>query len=118
MNKIHNTKKLGMARTIIFPRGKKFLAVCLDFDIIEEAKTRQEVETNIKEAITGYIENICKNNLSDNLLNRHADKKYWDMYREHLNLLAEKENFKKAPNNIKKTSSFAWPISLNAMCAI
>jgi len=105
-----------MARTIIFPRGKRFIAVCLDFDIIEEATTREKVETSIKEAIRGYIENICKNNLSDKLLNRHADEKYWKMYKEHLNLLAEKENLKSAPKNIQNASSFNWPINIKMMC--
>lgn len=78
MNNIFNTKKQGVVRTIIFKKGKVFEAVCLDFDLIEEAKTLVEAKNQIKEAVVGYVQNVCKNNLSDELLNRHADKKYWD----------------------------------------
>ena len=80
MNSINNTKKSGVARTIIFPFGKNYKAVCLDFDIIEEAKTREGVEKQIKEAVIGYIKNVCKNNLDDRLLNRHAEKKNCGVY--------------------------------------
>ena len=50
----------GMVAQIGFPSGKNYKAVCLDFDIIEESKTREEVEKQIKEAIVGYIKNVCK----------------------------------------------------------
>ena len=62
-----NTKKRGVAKTIIFKNGRLFKAVCLDFDLIEEAKTREEVEKQIREAVNGYIKNVCKNNLDDAL---------------------------------------------------
>lgn len=114
-----NTKKRGVARTIIFRSGLLFKAVCLDFDIIEEAETREGVEEKIREAIIGYIKNVCKNNLSDELLNRHAEKRYWNMYYKYLELLAEKnakkisnENF----NEIAKTSFFTMPIDSKVLC--
>jgi predicted RNase H-like HicB family nuclease len=79
MNKT-NTKNSGIARTIVFPCKGGFLAVCLDFNIIEEWETKEEAEESIKEAVAGYIECIRINNLDDQLLNRHASKKYWKMY--------------------------------------
>ncbi len=99
-----NTKKSGTARIIIFKSKAIFKAVCLDFDIIEEAKNRDEVEKNIKEAVLGYIENVCKNNLDENLLNRHADKRYWNMYYKYLKLIGSEKS---------KKNSFAFNSLLN-----
>jgi len=118
MNSANNTKKSGVARTIIFPSGKNYKAVCLDFDIVEEAKTGEEVERQIKEAIVGYIKNVCKNNLDDRLLNRHAEKKYWDIYYKHIERITKKEKSPKANivHPIDLTSMFTTPINLRAYC--
>lgn len=107
-----NTKRSGLARIIIFKSRGFFKAVCLDFDIIEEADNRVEVEKNIREAVLGYIENICKNNLDEKLLNRRADKRYWNMYYKYLELIG-KEKSKKTflvNNVINNTSFFTMPI--------
>jgi hypothetical protein len=120
MNNIFNTKKGGVVRTIIFKNGRSFKAVCLDFDIIEEAKTSREAEKQIKEAIIGYIKNIYKNKLDDALLNRPAEKKYWDMYNQYIEVLAEK-NKKKNVSNFSKmanASIFTMPINSSAMCQV
>lgn len=115
MNKNINTKKGGIARTIIFKSGKLFKAVCLDFDIIEEANTRSEVEIQIKEAVIGYIENVCKNNLDDSLLNRHADKKYWDLYNKYLKVI-KNNKIEKNTSDINNTSIFTIPINSEITC--
>lgn len=73
-----NTKDGGIAQIKIFPYYKKrFLAVCLDFDIIEELDTLEEARQSIEEAVTGYIETVRQVNFSDDLLNRPASKIYW-----------------------------------------
>ena len=111
MTKI-NTKKSGVVRTIIFPIRGGYRAVCLDFDIIEEAGTRVEVEEQIKEAITGYVANICKNKLDDSLLNRHADKRYWDMYDAYQKFItAKKEIVTKNLATTNKVSLFTTPVA-------
>jgi hypothetical protein len=51
MNGMFNTKKAGTARAIIFQSGKSFKAVCLDFDIIEEASTMEKAEKKIRERL-------------------------------------------------------------------
>ncbi len=112
--KIKNNKKKGLARIIILKTGKKYKAICLDFDIIEEADTRDIVEKSIKEAIIGYVENICKNNLDDKLLNRSADEKYWKIYREYLKKI-EKQ---KVSSDVSETSIFTLPINQKKMCII
>jgi hypothetical protein len=118
MNKIINTKKSGMARAIIFKSGKVFKAVCLDFDLIEEAKTMTDAENLIKEAVVGYIKNVCKNNLSDELLNRPAKKKYWDIYHKYLEYITKREGTKKLEGDcsVDLTSMFTIPINSKAYC--
>ncbi|MFH1428017.1 MAG: hypothetical protein ABIG60_05870 [Patescibacteria group bacterium] len=113
-----NTKKRGVARTIIFKSGRLFKAVCLDFDIIEEAKTSEEVEKQVREAVVGYIKNICKNDLDDSLLNRHAEKRYWDIYYKHIKLISSKKEIAPKMNDksVDLTSMFTIPINLRAFC--
>ncbi|MBI5254599.1 hypothetical protein HY932_02360 [Candidatus Falkowbacteria bacterium] len=112
---ITNTKRSGIARTIIFKSSRKFKAVCLDFDIIEEASTREAAEIQIKEAIIGYIKNVCKNKLDDKLLNRHAEKKYWDRYFKYLRLI---EKPQRIVNNIESISMFTMPINAKMLCSV
>ena len=78
-----NTKKFGIARILIIPQKNKFEAVCLDFDLIEEAQTLREAKKLIEAAVRGYVVNICKNGLDDSLLNRPAAKKYWKMFEQY-----------------------------------
>ncbi|OGM93846.1 hypothetical protein A2524_00635 [Candidatus Wolfebacteria bacterium RIFOXYD12_FULL_48_21] len=110
MTKI-NTKKSGVVRTIIFPIRGGYRAVCLDFDIIEEASTRLEVEEQIKEVIVGYVANICKNKLNDALLNRHADKRYWDMYDSYQKLITAKREAVNTSSATNKVSLFTTPVA-------
>lgn len=105
-----NTKRQGVARIIIFPFSKGFKAVCLDFDLIEEAKTREEVEKEIRLSVMAYVENICRNNLSDDLLNRHADPKYWKMFENYQKFITLKRPTETFTPNIKASSFFSVPV--------
>jgi len=100
---------------MIFPCKEGYMAVCLDFNIIEEDENREDLEKSIKEAVIGYVEVICKNNLDDSLLNRHADKKYWKMYESYLKMMENKDK-KPVSANLKKSSLFTFPISNNCEC--
>jgi predicted RNase H-like HicB family nuclease len=108
MNKA-NTRNSGIVRTIVFPCKTGFLGVCLDFNIIEEGEIREEVEASMREAVTGYMECVCKNNLDDWLLNRRADKRYRKIYQSYLDLIRNKAK-KPVSSNLKKTSLFVYPI--------
>jgi len=109
MNKA-NTKSSGIARVIVFPCKKGFLAVCLDFDIIEEGEVKEDLEKSIKEAVIGYIECVRKCNLNDELLNRHADKRYWKIYESYLDLIGNKVK-KPISSKLKQTSLFVYSIN-------
>ncbi len=110
--KLLNTKKSGIARVMIYKTDKIFRAVCLDFDLIEEADSYDEVEEQIRESVEGYVENICKNDLDDELLNRQAPLKYWKRYRAHLRSM-EKERPEK-----KCAWSFSVPVPSLVDCSI
>lgn len=116
MNKI-NTKNIGLARIIIFPCRGGFRAVCLDFDLIEDGETREEVENNIKESVIGYIKTVCKCNLDDQLLNRHANKRYWKIYESYLDLIRNKAK-KPVSANLKNSSFFTFPINTDCNCLV
>lgn len=108
-----NTKKRGLARVIILPFSKGYKAVCLDFDLIEEAETFEEVNRQIRESVTGYIENVFRNNLPDELLNRPAEARYWEMFEEYSKYIAEKKiRTTSLPRNAARLASFSLPISL------
>jgi hypothetical protein len=106
-----NTKNRGIARIIIFPAPRGFKAVCLDFDLIEEAKTFRGVESQIRESVEGYVENVCKNDLPNALLNRPAEKKYWDMLAEYQKYIIAKRNSERNfPRNVRASSFLSLPI--------
>lgn len=110
-----NTKKGGVVRILIYPEKGKYIAVCLDFDIIKEGKNIVELRKEIQESIRGYIKNIVKNKLDDKLLNRLADKKYWEKYNQYLRLIKSKnEASVKVPISIRRASLYAFP--LNKVC--
>jgi len=108
-----NKKTQGIARILIYPSKNKYTGVCLDFDIIEEADTKEKAINQIKEATRGYIVNIWKNNLDDSLLNRPAPEKYWEIYKEYSRFITAKneEKVKKITTKIKSSSFFSFPIS-------
>ncbi|MCU0653147.1 MAG: hypothetical protein MUD10_02710 [Candidatus Pacebacteria bacterium] len=110
MRKIKNTKQCGIARILTFPSDTGYTSVCLDFDLIEEAKTRDAALEQMKESVEGYLQCVLKNNLSDNLLNRHADKEYWDMYNQYLKLISERGN-NSASEPVKNASLYSMPLS-------
>jgi predicted RNase H-like HicB family nuclease len=110
MNKT-NTKKYGLARIFVFPEKNKYIAVCLDLDIIEEAATREDVLTQITEAVVGYVENAVKNNLDDKVLNRPAPKKYWELSEKYLKWIStKKDKGVRVPDKIKNSSFCSFPI--------
>jgi len=113
MKKILGNKKgQGIARILIYPSRNKYIGVCLDFDLVEEADSKEEVLNQIKEATRGYILNVLKNNLDDSLLNRPAPENYWRIYRKYNRFIIakNKERVKKITPEIKSSSLFSIPI--------
>lgn len=75
-----NTKKIGQFTVFTYQEKKKYISVCLELDIVKEGTDVEALNASMREAISGYVTTICKKHLSDELLNRHAPKEYWDKY--------------------------------------
>ena len=75
-----NTKKGGLLRFLFFQEKRTFVGVCLDLDIIVEGKDFNQVQSELKQTSRDHVELVIKEKLSDDLLNRHAPKKYFNMY--------------------------------------
>ena len=111
---LNNTKKQGIARIFIYQEKKKYIGVNLDFYLVEECDTKERVRETIINSSIDYLRTVIKNELSDNLLNRHAPEKYWEMYRKYNELLSVKPVIQSPDYQIIKNSS-SINVSLNEL---
>ena len=80
---MRNTKKKGTFRMVVLPSsnsGFKYVAACIDFAIVRESDNVLELVNEVRNASINYLNNVCKNNLSDKLLNQTLPKKYINAY--------------------------------------
>jgi len=77
---IRNTKKEGIISFLFFKDKKKYIGICLSFNIIEEGTNFETIKKHLITSAKLHLETVYEKNLSDDLLNRHADKKYWEIY--------------------------------------
>lgn len=103
--RFQNTKNKGLFVFLVYPEDKKFIGVCLTLNIVEEGENPQEILKNLIGAAFGHLEVVRKENLSDDLLNRPASKKYWDKYEEY-----KREQFLKSISRITKNVQRKQPI--------
>lgn len=103
-----NTYKQGRVTFLIFPdtEGKGYLGVCLEFDLVVRKKTREEAGESIKDYAILWHRNIVKNNLSEELLNKPADKKYWKIYEKLLKHEAQRAEAQHTASHSILTNSF------------
>lgn len=78
----NNTYKKGAVNYLVFQEENKFVGVCLEFDLEVSANTPQEARERIEDYSKAWLENVIKNKLPEELLNKPADKKYWNIYKE------------------------------------
>lgn len=57
-----------------------FIGVCLEFNIVLTGNHPFAVTHEVLEMAKSHIETVRDHNLPDELLNRHAPKKYWDLF--------------------------------------
>jgi len=87
-----NTKKKGLIEYIVYEESpKKFVGVCLTFDIVEEGTDPTALMAQIREAAGLHLETVRKHDYSDDLLNRHAPEEYWDKYFQAVNEMKKRE---------------------------
>ena|SRR3989344_233954 len=72
-----NTYNFGKLTFLILKEKQSYTGVCLEFDLIVNAPTPEEAREHIEDLASGWLENVKKNKLSENLLNKRAPEKYW-----------------------------------------
>jgi len=79
-----NIKKAGRVEFVVYYdfADKHFIGVCLTFNIVIEGNDPVVLEQELRKSAELHIQTVKEQDLSDELLNRPAPKKYWDIYYE------------------------------------
>ncbi len=78
--RFNNTYKSGSVTFLLIPEKNKYLGVCLEFDLVVQADTLKEAKEQIEDYAELWHINAVKHKLPEELLNKPAPKKYWDIY--------------------------------------
>ncbi len=76
----YNTKEKGLIEYLVYKEGDSYIGVCLSFDIIEEGEDPSKLMLSIQEAAELHLKVVREKKMTDELLNRHAEEKYWKIY--------------------------------------
>ncbi len=105
---VYNTKKNGVLHFILYKEKTEYVAVCLNFDLVEYGKNPEKLKKSIHEAATAYLKAVRKKKLSDKYLNLPVDKKYLDILENiRVDKLFRKLTIKKRPAN-QELNSFSF----------
>ena len=78
----NNTYQSGAVTYLIFKEKDKFVGICLEFDLEIEADTLKKAQERIQDLSQGWLYNVVKHKLSEDLLNKPAPKKYWKIFED------------------------------------
>ena len=107
--RIWNTKESGVIEFLIYKEEDTYVGVCLTFNIVEEGSDPNEVKKQLEEAAKLHLTVVRDKRLSDELLNRHAPKEYWDKYFAFQELLTTQKEV--APTDVFETLVKRYPNS-------
>lgn len=79
---VYNTRKSGLLHFLLYKKKNEYVAVCLNFDLVEYGQNPEKLKNSIYEAAASYLKAVRKKKLSDEYLNLPVKKKY-------LNILAK-----------------------------
>lgn len=79
---IYNTKKRGVLIYIIYKEDEDYVAVCLNFNLVEYGKDPERLKKSIEEAALSYLKSVRKKNLPDEYLNLTPDDKHTKILKE------------------------------------
>lgn len=91
-----NTKEKGVLRFLVYfePKDNEFVGICMDLGIIKTGKNPTQVEQDVTEAAMGYVETICKEKLSNKLLNQKPPKEYIEVFNNYIAITSGNKAFK------------------------
>ena len=113
----NNTYQSGNIHSFVFKEGEKdkyFTGVALEFDLVVQATTPTKAEECLMDAVENYLKNVVENDLSEELLNQPADKKYWQIYKK---ALKTEEKFAQIILEDGKKSAISLPSPFNIIRA-
>ncbi len=92
-------------------RGGGLFGICLDLDIVAESEGNDpdELAAEIFIMCMSHVHNVIKNKLSPDLLDRKAEKEYWDILE---NYLSDKIQEIKKPRNQPRSVKSKWDIEV------
>lgn len=103
----NNTYDEGKVTLFVYEEKKKFVGVCLEFDLVVEADTLSEAKEQIVDYVQAWHKNAVEYKLPEEVLNRPADKKYWKIYSDILKREQERAELEeKSPSQSKFNKSF------------
>lgn len=106
-----NTYKKGEATMFVYRENNRFVGVCLQFNLVVEAETSKLAVEQIIDAVKAHAVVVLKKGYSEDLLNRSAPKKYWDIYKA---LLAfEQDKISNKPLKSAPTLSYMQTLPLS-----
>lgn len=96
---MNNIKHHGFAQIFFYPKGDRYVGVCLELDIVDDSKDFPELRERMVRNVAAYVSHVVGSGLDQSLLNRPAPKEYWEMFSNYI-------------NQIQKSSSRAsWAVS-------
>ncbi len=104
-----NTKKNCEARFMVYKKGVSFIAVCLDFNIVQEHETIEEAINEITNTALCHYEAVVKNNLPDSHLNKRVNEeliKQWENHSSERSIKTEKGKFLKVKKSTLSPLSY------------
>lgn len=119
--RFNNRYNSGSVTFLILPEKNKYLGVCLEFDLIVRADTLKEAKEEIEDYAKLWHVNAVKHKLPEELLNKPAPKKYWNIYAKLVEqdlkrLEAEKQTSKNVGIEPQQVVSYQSPYP-NFACA-
>lgn len=73
-------KRNFTTKIICYKKKEGFIAVALDFDLIDEGGSLSEALSRLEENILGYLKMCLNEEETDKNIYRKAPKKYFDLY--------------------------------------
>jgi len=87
-----NIKHHGFAQIFFYPKGDRYIGVCLELDIVDDSKSFPELRERMVRNVTAYVNHVVGGGLDQSLLNRPAPKEYWEMFRKYISQIQKPSN--------------------------
>ncbi|OGG29420.1 hypothetical protein A3A63_02390 [Candidatus Gottesmanbacteria bacterium RIFCSPLOWO2_01_FULL_46_9] len=92
----NNTYKSGKKTYLVIKEADQYVGICMEFDLEVCGKNEKEVFERLDDITDAWHENIVKNKLPEELLNKPAPIKYWKLFKlkveEEIRKLKAQEN--------------------------